>query len=267
MYKDLQMPTKPRSRSANGAAANCLPVLPELRQTRHQAKAFKPMNEAQESYVSKINNHTLTFCVGPAGTGKTFCAAMAAAEAFKSRTVDRIVITRPIVEAGEQIGFLPGDMNEKVGPYVAPFVDALKRVMGSGQVEALVEHGKIEFLPLAFMRGHSLDNTFLVLDEAQNVTKAQMKLFLTRIGKNTKVIVDGDITQKDIDVHGLDDAIERLVRVKGVALQRFTEADIVRSGIVRDIIKAYSSDFFYEATDDEDEEGLNRFLSNAGKCD
>lgn len=235
-----------------------LPSLPELRQTRYQAKSFEPKNKAQEQYLSKIEANTLTFAIGPAGTGKTFIAALAAANAFKNKECDKIIVSRPLVEAGEKLGFLPGDMNEKVDPYVAPFVDALTRIMGSGQVEALIEHGKIVFLPLAFMRGHSWDNAFVVLDEAQNVTKTQMKLFLTRIGKNTKVIVDGDLSQRDIQVFGLDDALGRLETVRGVAVQVFTEADIVRSGIVRDILRAYS-DTFPDIPDDR--EGLERFLN------
>lgn len=258
------MSSKPKSRSGSSATANCLPVLPDLRETRYQAKTFKALNESQEIYVNKINNNTLTFCIGPAGTGKTWCAAMAAATAFKDKSVDKIIITRPLVEAGEKVGFLPGDLNEKIGPYVAPFVDALSRIMGSGQVEALIEHQKIVFLPLAFMRGHSWNNAFVVLDEAQNVTKSQMKLFLTRIGKGTKVIVDGDISQKDINVFGLEDALERLARVKGVAVHQFSEKDIVRSGIVVDIIKAYSLGYdLYEESTDEDRGGLNTFLGNS----
>jgi phosphate starvation-inducible PhoH-like protein len=262
MNKDNEMPKSTKSRGASGAAANSLPVLPDLRETRYQSKVFKALNDSQEAYINKVAANTLTFCIGPAGTGKTFCAAMAAASAFKDKMVDRIIITRPLVEAGEKLGYLPGDMNEKVDPYVAPFVDALKRIMGSGQVEALVEHKKIEFLPLAFMRGHSLDNTFLVLDEAQNVTKTQMKLFLTRIGKHTKVIVDGDISQKDINVFGLEDALERLAGIKGIGVHRFSDEDIVRSGIVRDIIKAYSGKD-PEGSEEQNREGLNTFLNNS----
>lgn len=249
------------SRSASNAAASSLPTLPELRETRHQPKTFNPLNRSQETYVNKIDNNVLTFCIGPAGTGKTFCAAIAAANAFKSKEVDRIIITRPLVEAGEKIGFLPGDLNEKIDPYVAPFVDALSRIMGTGQVQALIDHKKIEFLPLAFMRGHSWDNCFVVLDEAQNVTKSQMKLFLTRIGKGTKVIVDGDISQKDIEAFGLDDALKRLARVRSVAIHEFTEADIVRSGIVKDILVAYRNE--PELSDEDSTEGLHNFLSNS----
>lgn len=242
-----------------------LPIMPELRVTKHQAtKTFKPKNLSQETYLNKIENNTITFGIGPAGTGKTFVAAMAAAKAFQDKEVEKIIITRPVVEAGEQLGFLPGDLKEKYGPYVQPFVEALSRVMGTGHVEALLEHGKIEFLPLAFMRGHSWDNTFVVLDEAQNVTKSQMKLFLTRIGKGTKVIIDGDLTQKDIDVDGLDDALDRLAKVPSVAIHQFIEADIVRSGIVRDIIRAYSSHSYLSSieTKFDESEGLERFIKN-----
>jgi phosphate starvation-inducible PhoH-like protein len=257
-YKDNEM-----SRRRNDVRSE-LPVLPELRITKHQQnRSFKPKNPSQERYLNKIQNNTITFGIGPAGTGKTFVAAMAAAAAFNSGEVEKIIITRPVVEAGEQLGFLPGDMKEKYGPYVQPFVEALSRVMGTGHVTALLENGKIEFLPLAFMRGHSWDNTFVVLDEAQNVTSTQMKLFLTRIGQGTKVIIDGDITQKDINVFGLDDALHRLAKVPSVAVHEFTDADIVRSGIVKYIIQAYSSGGAYVPHLQEDfneEEGLTRFL-------
>lgn len=256
-----------RNQARNGQsdrAGTSLPELPELRVTKYPPKEFKAKNKAQETYINKIENNTITFCIGPAGTGKTFCAAIAAAQAYRDKTIDKIIVTRPLVEAGEKVGFLPGDLNEKVDPYVAPFVDALKRVLGSGAVQAMIEHEKIEFLPLGFMRGHSWDNSFVILDEAQNVTKTQMKLFLTRIGRGTKVIVDGDISQKDIDVDGLEDGLERLASVRGVAIQVFTDADIVRSGIVRDIIRAYSANIPEETysipSEEEDNEGLHRFL-------
>lgn len=244
--------------------STALPEMPDLREARHVGKKiFKPLNDSQKSYTNKINNNIITFGIGPAGTGKTFCAAMAAAKAFDDKKIEKIIITRPLVEAGEKMGFLPGDLNEKIDPYVRPFADALSRIMGSGHVEALIANRRIEFMPLAFMRGQSWDNTFVVLDEAQNVTKTQMKLFLTRIGKGTTVVVDGDLTQKDIPVYGLDDAIRRLAFVKGVAVHEFTQADIVRSGIVHDIIVAYSN-----PTDDsldklDDTEGLERFIANS----
>lgn len=257
MHKDNEMPKKNTARSVKSEAGNLLPNLPDLHETRFKAQTFTAKNKAQEQYLNKITNHTITFAIGPAGTGKTFVAAMAAAEAFRSKECNKIIITRPLVEAGEKVGFLPGDLNEKVDPYVAPFVDALSRILGSGQVEALIQYEKIVFLPLAFMRGHSWDNAFVVLDEAQNVTKSQMKLFLTRIGKGTKVIIDGDLSQRDLDVYGLDDALRRLALVRGVAIQEFSESDIVRSGIVRDIIKAYSDEY---EDDEENREGLDRFL-------
>lgn len=257
MHKDNnEMPKKNSTRSAKSESGNFLPNLPDLHETRHKAQVFTPKTKAQEDYLNKISNNTLTFAIGPAGTGKTFVAAMAAAQAFKDKSCNKIIITRPIVEAGEKLGYLPGDLNEKVLPYVTPFVDALSRVMGSGQVEALIQYEKIIFLPLAYMRGHSWDDSFVVLDEAQNVTKTQMKLFLTRIGRGTKVIVDGDISQRDIEVFGLDDALERLANVRGVGIQEFSEHDIIRSGIVRDILKAYSND----SDVDECREGLDRYL-------
>lgn len=239
------------------SGADSLPSLPELRVSRYRAKEFKPLNDSQATYLNKIDNNIITFCIGPAGTGKTMCAAIAAAKAFKDGEVEKIIITRPAVEAGEELGFLPGDINEKFLPYVAPFVDALSQVMGSGQVEALVQHGKIVFLPLAYMRGHSFNKAFVIADEMQNVTRSQMKLFLTRVGQNTKVVVDGDISQKDINVDGLEDGIERLARVKSVAVHRFQTSDIVRSGIARDVILAYSDEY----EDEESDEGLNRYLS------
>lgn len=234
------------------------PPLPELRTSKHvSGKEFHPKNRAQQDYLNMIENNTITFGLGVAGTGKTFVAAMAAANAYRSGKIEKIIITRPVVEAGEELGFLPGDLNEKYAPYVQPFLEALEKIMGSGNVSALVNNKRIVFLPLAYMRGHSWENTFVVLDEAQNITKSQMKLFLTRIGKNTKVVVDGDITQKDINVNGLEDAVERLARVPSVAVQVFEVSDIVRSGIVKHIITAYDDRY----VPDDADEGLMRFMS------
>lgn len=252
-----------RSRDFPGAASslNGLPVMPDLRSIKYQKKVYKPINLTQETYLNKINNNIITFSKGPAGTGKTFVAAIAAAEAFKNKNIDQILITRPMVEAGEQMGYLPGDMNEKYYPYVAPFLQALSKIMGSGHVEALVQNGRIEFAPLAYMRGHSWDRSFVIFDEAQNATRAQMKLFLTRIGKDTTVIVDGDTSQKDGAYDGLEDAIRRLARVPSVGIHTFTNADIVRSGIVRDVIMAYSDDAPTFEEEDEDDEGLQNYLN------
>jgi phosphate starvation-inducible PhoH-like protein len=254
--------TKTKSRREGASAASSIIVLPELRETKHRGKVFEPLNRSQEAYLAKIETSVITFGIGPAGTGKTFLAAKAAADAFQAKEIDQVLITRPVVEAGERLGFLPGDLNEKYYPYVQPFLEALKRHMGSGQVDALIQHGKIEFSPLAYMRGHSWDRSFVVMDEAQNTTPAQMKLFLTRIGKGTTVVVDGDISQKDetekVKYRGLEDAIARLESVRGVAVQRFSHHDIVRSGIVKDIICAYSDEPF-ELEDDS--EGVIRFIT------
>jgi len=252
------MPTSKRGRSKDD-----LPELPDLTVPKYSAtKTFKPLNKSQEIYYNKISNNTVTFGLGPAGTGKTFVAAMVAAEALKSKRVERIIVSRPVVEAGESLGFLPGDMKEKFTPYIQPFLEALARIIGTGHVEALVNNERIVFLPLAYMRGWSFENAFVILDEAQNSTSSQMKLFLTRIGKNSKIVVDGDGSQRDIDVRGLQDAVERLASVSGVAIHTFQVSDIVRSGIVADILKAYSGDYDLEESD-EQREGLNTFLNNS----
>lgn len=255
--------TSSRARDIPGAASSLspLPVMPDMRVIKHQKKESKPINKSQEIYLNKINNNIITFSKGPAGTGKTYVAAMAAAKAMQDRKVDRILITRPMVEAGEEMGFLPGDLHEKYYPYVAPFLQALSKIMGSGHVEALVQNGRIEFAPLAYMRGHSWDRSFVIFDEAQNATRAQMKLFLTRIGKDTTVIVDGDTSQKDGQYDGLEDAIERLATVKGVSVHIFTIDDIVRSGIVREVILRYSSEYYEEEHTEDDYSGLQNYLS------
>lgn len=252
------MPTNKRSRSRDE-----LPVLPELTTPKYAStKSFKPLNKSQEVYLSKIQNNIITFSLGCAGTGKSFCAAIAAAEALKSKKVERIIITRPVVEAGESLGFLPGILEQKFQPYIQPFLEALSRILGSGHVEALVSNQRIVFLPLAFMRGWSFNNAFVVADEMQNATTSQMKLLLTRVGKNSTIVIDGDISQRDIDVRGLQDAVERLATVKGVAIHTFNTTDVVRSGIAADIIRAYSGDFDFNESED-DREGLNKFLNNS----
>lgn len=254
----MRKPTSTRRASSRKAgSSSSLPEYPELRMDRPRAKTFGPLNEAQAQFLNKIENNILTFAIGPAGTGKTMCAAIAAANAYKEGLVKKIIISRPAVTSGEEHGFLPGDMNEKFEPYIAPLLECLSKIMGQGQVEALVEHEKIVFLPLAYMRGHSWDGAFVIVDEAQNITKTQMKLALTRIGEGTKCIVDGDLQQRDIEAYGLDDAIQRLDGVKGVAVQKFTEDHIVRSGIVKDILKAYSN-----RNVDGETEGLRNYLGN-----
>ncbi|MBK6287118.1 MAG: PhoH family protein [Gammaproteobacteria bacterium] len=196
---------------------------------------------SQKRYISAIREHNLTFGIGPAGTGKSYCAGALAAQALEGGHVDRIILTRPAVEAGEQLGFLPGDINEKFSPYIDAFRDILNERLGAGTVDYCLRHGRIVASPLAYMRGKTFDSrTFVVLDEAQNTTPAQMKMFLTRIGEDSKVVVNGDIRQSDIrGANGLADAVMRLGGLSGVYVHRFERADIVRSGLVREIIDRY----------------------------
>jgi phosphate starvation-inducible protein PhoH and related proteins len=196
---------------------------------------------SQKRFIAAIKNNCLTFAIGPAGTGKSYCAAALAAQALEAGQIDRIILTRPAVEAGEQLGFLPGDLNEKFSPYIDAFRDILNARLGPGTVEYCLRHGRIVASPLAYMRGKTFDSrTFVILDEAQNTTPAQMKLFLTRIGEDCRVVVNGDLRQSDIrGPNGLADAIDRLHGVPSVAVHRFERADIVRSGLVREIIDRY----------------------------
>jgi len=230
----------------NAPPRGLLPTTSEelLRLKPHKpAEPFKPLTDAQARYAGAIAGQTLTFGIGPAGTGKTFVAATLAAEALLAGDVERIIITRPICEAGEQLGFLPGDMKEKVDPYMTPLYEVLNRRLGRSHVEALIKTGKIEVLPLAFMRGRSLQGAFVILDEAQNTTRTQMKMFLTRMEEDAQVVVDGDLTQQDIPgISGLADALDRLEGKPGVAVVRFTRADIVRSGFTQMVVDAYSND-------------------------
>ena len=198
---------------------------------------------SQKRYIAAIRNHCLTFGIGPAGTGKSYCAGALAAQALEAGQIDRIILTRPAVEAGEQLGFLPGDLNEKFSPYIDAFRDILNARLGAGTVDYCLRHGRIVASPLAYMRGKTFDErTFVVLDEAQNTTPAQMKMFLTRIGEDSKVVVNGDIRQSDIrGPNGLADAIERLHGVPSVYVHRFEREDIVRSGLVREIIDRYEA--------------------------
>lgn len=186
----------------------------------------------------------MVFGIGPAGTGKTYLACAMAISAYKNREIERIILTRPAVEAGERLGFLPGDMQEKVDPYLRPLYDALYDVLGMDAAAKLREKGVIEVVPLAYMRGRTLDNAFIILDEAQNTTREQMKMFLTRMGFNSKVVVTGDITQIDLPsgtVSGLKEARKVLTGVEGIEFSYFTEVDVVRHELVKRIIKAYES--------------------------
>lgn len=199
-----------------------------------------PMNEAQRRYIGAIKSFDLTFATGPAGTGKTWLCAALAAQALNEGHIDKIIITRPAVEAGEHLGFLPGELEEKFDPYLQPFRDVLNERLGKSFVEYLLKMGRIEATPLAYMRGRTFKNAYVILDEAQNTTPMQMKMFLTRIGHNCKVIVNGDMSQKDIHGQsGLDDAVARLAWIPAVKHVKFGKEDIVRSGLVGEIVKAY----------------------------
>lgn len=205
-------------------------------------KPVKAKTMGQKSYLNAIDHNMIVFGVGPAGTGKTYLAMAKAITAFKNNEINRIILTRPAIEAGEKLGFLPGDLQSKVDPYLRPLYDALYEIMGADSFLKNMEKGLIEVAPLAYMRGRTLDNAFIVLDEAQNTTPAQMKMFLTRIGFGSKAIITGDLSQKDIPkdaVSGLDVALKVLKNVDDIAVCHMTGADVVRHPLVQQIVKAY----------------------------
>lgn len=207
-----------------------------------KGKPIKAKTVGQQNYMKAISKNTVTLGVGPAGTGKTYLAVAAAVAAFRERTVNRIILTRPAVEAGERLGFLPGDLQNKVDPYLRPLYDALYDMLGSETFQKYQERGSIEVAPLAYMRGRTLDDSFIILDEAQNTTREQMKMFLTRLGFGSKIVITGDVTQIDLPndkVSGLKDAIRVLEGVKDIAICRLTSADVVRHALVQEIINAY----------------------------
>lgn len=207
-----------------------------------KGKPIKPKTVGQRTYCDDIKRNTVTIGVGPAGTGKTYLAVAMAVAAFRAQEVERIILTRPAVEAGEKLGFLPGDLQQKVDPYLRPLYDALFEMLGADSYQRLLERGNIEVAPLAYMRGRTLDDSFIILDEAQNTTNEQMKMFLTRLGFNSKMVITGDITQIDLPEgkrSGLKDAIRILRGVEDIAIFRFTEKDVVRNSLVSDIIRAY----------------------------
>lgn len=207
-----------------------------------QGKPVRPKTLGQKTYVELIRKKTIVFGIGPAGTGKTYLAMAMAIDSFKKDEVGRIILTRPAIEAGEKLGFLPGDLQSKVDPYLRPLYDALYQIMGPESYLKNVEKGLIEVAPLAYMRGRTLDNAFIILDEAQNTTPAQMKMFLTRIGFGSKVIITGDLTQKDLPPtakSGLDQAIKILGEVEEIGFSWLTGQDVVRHPLVQKIVRAY----------------------------
>ena len=207
-----------------------------------KGKPIKAKTVGQQNYMKAIMKNTITIGVGPAGTGKTYLAVAAAVAAFRERTVNRIILTRPAVEAGERLGFLPGDLQNKVDPYLRPLYDALCDMLGAETFQKYQERGSIEVAPLAYMRGRTLDDSFIILDEAQNTTREQMKMFLTRLGFGSKIVITGDVTQIDLPddkVSGLKDAVRVLDGVKDIAICRLTAADVVRHALVQEIISAY----------------------------
>lgn len=216
----------------------------------HRGKQICCKTLGQQEYVQAIRDHDLTFAVGPAGTGKTYLAMALAVVALKNKEIERIVLTRPAVEAGEKLGFLPGDLTQKVDPYLRPLYDALYDFMGVDSYQKLLERGVVEVAPLAYMRGRTLSDSFIILDEAQNTTSEQMKMFLTRLGFNSKVVVTGDITQTDLPYgkkSGLAEAVEILKGIPSIGMVQLTHKDVVRHELVQQIVQAYDAYYSQEA--------------------
>jgi len=208
----------------------------------HAVRRIRPRTPGQARYVEAIRKDDLVFTVGPSGTGKTYLAVAVAVEYLKNELIRKIVMVRPAVEAGERLGYLPGDLQAKINPYLRPLLDALQEMMDYDQMKQYMEQDVIEVIPLAYMRGRTLNEAFIILDEAQNTTVPQMKMFLTRMGTGSKIVVSGDTTQNDLPAHtrsGLTDATTRLKGIKGFSLVRLTKADIVRHRLVQDIVRAY----------------------------
>jgi phosphate starvation-inducible PhoH-like protein len=225
---------EPRSNGSSGIELN-----------ERKNSSVTPKSEGQADYIRAIRNHDVVLCAGPAGSGKTYLAVAMAINALRTERVRRIVLVRPAVEAGERLGFLPGDMLAKVNPFLRPLLDALNDMLSFEQVQRYMENDVIEIVPLAFMRGRTLNDTFMILDEAQNTTVTQMKMFLTRMGEGSQIVVTGDATQVDLEKNvrsGLSDAIRRLRKVDGVAVTELSGQDIVRHKLVRDIVDAYDEE-------------------------
>ena len=207
-----------------------------------KGRPIKPKTIGQKDYIKSVLNNTITIGVGPAGTGKTYLAVAAAVQAFRDKQVNRIILTRPAVEAGERLGFLPGDLQSKVDPYLRPLYDALFDMLGAETYQKYLERGNIEVAPLAYMRGRTLDDSFIILDEAQNTSREQMKMFLTRLGFGSKIVITGDVTQIDLPdgkASGLKEAMRVLRKVEGIGICELSNADVVRHVMVQRIVKAY----------------------------
>lgn len=243
LYEIAQRPIEPETVQLMLAGDTALSTAPDGGITLSTRRAdLRARTNNQGTYLENIATHDITFGIGPAGTGKTYLAVACAVDALERSTVQRIVLTRPAVEAGERLGFLPGDLSQKVDPYLRPLYDALHELMGFERVQKAFERQQIEIAPLAFMRGRTLNHAFVILDEAQNTTPEQMKMFLTRIGFGSKAVVTGDVSQVDLprtQLSGLVDAERVLKRVKGIAITRLTSSDVVRHPLVARIVDAY----------------------------
>ena len=223
-----------------------------------KGRPVKPKTIGQKEYIQSVLSNTVTIGVGPAGTGKTYLAVAAAVQAFRDKQVNRIILTRPAVEAGERLGFLPGDLQSKVDPYLRPLYDALFDMLGAETYQKYLERGNIEVAPLAYMRGRTLDDSFIILDEAQNTSREQMKMFLTRLGFGSKIVITGDVTQIDLPADkssGLKEAMRVLKNVEGIGICQLTNADVVRHVMVQRIVEAYEN---YETRRDRKDGGKRR---------
>ncbi|MFY9718263.1 MAG: PhoH family protein [Candidatus Cybelea sp.] len=230
---------------SDSKASNEESALPSTLLRTHRGREIRPRTPGQRAFVRSIEGSTLTFGIGPAGTGKTYLAVVMAVRALKRRDVSRVILSRPAVEAGERLGFLPGDLREKFDPYMRPLFDALAELLDDTQVGKYMERGTLEAAPLAYMRGRTLSDAFVILDEAQNATGDQLKMFLTRLGSGTKMVVTGDVTQIDLPAgqrSGLRSAATRLAGIEDVSAVELTEADVVRHPLVARIVRAYASD-------------------------
>jgi phosphate starvation-inducible PhoH-like protein len=230
------------TRILSGVTDPAAPVGPAAIEVLNAGRKVVPRTAGQVRYVQAIVEHDVVFCSGPAGTGKTYLAVAMAVAALRQERIKKIVLVRPAVEAGESLGYLPGDLQAKINPYLRPLLDALREMMDYDQIRRYTDQDLIEVIPLAYMRGRTLNEAFIILDEAQNTTISQMKMFLTRMGRGSKIVVSGDTTQIDLPPHatsGLIDAMRRLRRIKGLAQINLTDADIVRHRLVQDIVRAY----------------------------